>query len=69
VRRGELNLDSSVVDEWRRELKKANEGKVGEPYRYPESYTSSSPSSGSSSTIPTGRRRGSSTPSPGPWTV
>ncbi|MDG6987176.1 MAG: transposase, partial [Nitrososphaerota archaeon] len=38
VRRGELNLDSSVVEEWRRELKKANEGKVGEPYRYPESY-------------------------------
>ena len=38
VRRGELNLDSSVVEEWKRELKKANEGKVGEPYRYPESY-------------------------------
>ena len=38
VRRGELNLDSSVVEEWRRELKKADEGKVGEPYRYPESY-------------------------------
>ena len=38
VRRGELNLDSSVVEEWRRELKKANEGKVGEPYHYPESY-------------------------------
>ena len=38
VRRGELNLDSSVVEEWKRELKKANRGKVGEPYRYPESY-------------------------------
>ncbi|MDG7024977.1 MAG: IS5 family transposase [Nitrososphaerota archaeon] len=38
VRRGELNLDSSVVEEWSRELKKANEGKVGEPYLYPESY-------------------------------
>ena len=38
VRRGELNLDSSVVEEWKTELKKANEGKVGEPYRYPESY-------------------------------
>ena len=38
VRRGELNLDSSVVEEWSRELRKANEGKVGEPYRYPESY-------------------------------
>src|ERR1022692_3132916 len=38
VRRGELELDSSVVDEWERELTKANDGKVGEPYRYPESY-------------------------------
>ena len=38
VRRGELNLDSSVMEEWKRELKKENEGKVGEPYRYPESY-------------------------------
>jgi hypothetical protein len=24
VRRGELNLDSSVLEEWKRELKKAN---------------------------------------------
>src|SRR5713226_4729605 len=38
VRRGELNLDSSVLEEWKGELKKANDGKVGEPYRYPESY-------------------------------
>ncbi len=38
VRRGELELDSSVVEEWKRELKKANDGKVGEPYHYPESY-------------------------------
>ena len=38
VRRGELNLDSSVLEEWKRELKKANKGKVGEPYHYPESY-------------------------------
>lgn len=38
VRRGELNLDSSVMEEWKRELKKANAGKVGEPYHYPESY-------------------------------
>jgi hypothetical protein len=39
VRRGELNLDSSVLEEWKRELKKANDGKVGEePYHYPESY-------------------------------
>ena len=38
VRRGELNLDSSVMEEWKRELKKENEGKIGEPYHYPESY-------------------------------
>ena len=38
VRRGELDLDSSVLEEWKRELKKANDGKVGEPYHYPESY-------------------------------
>src|SRR5438552_16055515 len=38
VRRGELNLDSSVLEEWKRELKKANDGKNGEPYHYPESY-------------------------------
>ena len=31
--RGELNLDSSVLEEWKRELKKANKGKVGEPYQ------------------------------------
>ena len=33
VRGGELNLDSSVMEEWKRELKKENEGKVGEPYQ------------------------------------
>jgi IS5 family transposase len=38
VRRGELELDSSVTEEWKRELNKANDGKVGEPYHYPESY-------------------------------
>jgi IS5 family transposase len=38
VRRGELELDSSVIDEWNRDLKKANDGKVGEPFHYPESY-------------------------------
>jgi len=38
VRRGELELDSSVMEEWKRELKRANDGKVGEPYHYPESY-------------------------------
>ncbi len=38
VRRGELNLGSSIIEEWERELNKANDGKVGEPYHYPESY-------------------------------
>jgi len=38
VRRGEINLDSSVIDEWQDELRKANDGKNGEPYHYPESY-------------------------------
>lgn len=38
VRRGELELDSSVIEEWNTELKKTNDGKVGEPYHYPESY-------------------------------
>jgi len=33
VGRGELNLDSSVLEEWKRELKKADKGKVGEPYQ------------------------------------
>jgi hypothetical protein len=27
-----------VLDDWKRELKKANKGKVGESYHYPESY-------------------------------
>jgi len=31
--RRELNLDSSVLEEWKRELKKADKGKVGEPYQ------------------------------------
>jgi len=38
VRRGEINLSPSIVNEWKDELKKANDGKVGEPYHYPESY-------------------------------
>lgn len=38
VRRGEINLSPSVIDDWRRELNRANDGKVGEPYHYPESY-------------------------------
>ena len=38
VRRGEINLSRSVVKEWKRELANLNEGKVGEPYHYPESF-------------------------------
>jgi len=32
VRRGEVLLDFSVVDEWEDELEKMNDGKVGEHY-------------------------------------
>ena len=38
VRRGEIELDARIMDEWREELKKENEGKVGEPFHYPEPY-------------------------------
>jgi len=38
VRRGEIGIDSSVLTEWSGELAKANDGKVGEPYHYPESF-------------------------------
>lgn len=38
VRRGEILLDFSVMDEWKRELKRGNEGKVGGQYRYPEAF-------------------------------
>jgi len=38
VRRGYIGIHSSMVEEWRRELKRENRGKVGLPYRYPESF-------------------------------
>lgn len=38
VRRGEILLDFSVMDEWKRELEEVNDGKVGEPYHYPEAF-------------------------------
>ncbi len=38
VRRGEILLDFDLLDEWGEELKKANQRKVGAPYRYPEAY-------------------------------
>jgi hypothetical protein len=38
VRRGEIGLDPSVLRDWSNELKGANDGKIGEPYHYPESF-------------------------------
>jgi hypothetical protein len=38
LRRGELVLDYSVVEQWRKELRSQNRGKVGEPYQYPEPF-------------------------------
>jgi hypothetical protein len=38
VRRVELDPDSSVLEDWKRELKETNDGKVEEPYHCPESY-------------------------------
>lgn len=38
VRRGQVMLDFDVIDGWEEELEKMNDGKVGEPYHYPESF-------------------------------
>ena len=38
VRRGQVLLDFDVLDEWDHELSQMNEGKVGEPYAYPDSF-------------------------------
>jgi hypothetical protein len=38
VRRGEIELDASIIDEWKKELEKENNGKIGEPFHYPEAY-------------------------------
>jgi len=67
VRRGELNLDSSVMEEWKRELKKENEGKVGEPYHYPESYIRLLAFVRLLFHQPYRQTEGSSTSSPGSW--
>ena len=37
VRRGQVLLDFGVLDVWDHELSLMNEGKVGEPYDYPDS--------------------------------
>src|SRR2546427_11161131 len=38
VRRGYIGIDPSMLNEWGRELRRENRGKVGLPYRYPESF-------------------------------
>ncbi|MGH9919709.1 MAG: IS5 family transposase [Nitrososphaerales archaeon] len=38
VRRGEVLLDFDLLDEWKEELKKANDGKEGASFRYPEPF-------------------------------
>jgi hypothetical protein len=35
---GELLLDLDVMEDWEEELEGANNGKVGSPYEYPESF-------------------------------
>ena len=71
VRREELDIDPSVLEDRGRELRRANGGKVGEPYSHhcPESFMGHLAFlySGSSSTCPTGRPRGSCASSPGSW--
>ena len=42
VRRGQVLLDFDVLDEWDHELSQMNEGKVGEPYDYPDSFMQTS---------------------------
>jgi IS5 family transposase len=38
VRRGQVLLDFDVLDGWNNELSQMNDGKVGEPYDYPDSF-------------------------------
>lgn len=38
VRRGEILLDMDFIDSWPDELARMNEGKVGKPFEYPESF-------------------------------
>ena len=38
VRRGEIGIDPSMIESWKRELKRGNRGKVGVPYRYANSF-------------------------------
>ncbi|KXA93274.1 hypothetical protein AKJ64_01035 [candidate division MSBL1 archaeon SCGC-AAA259E17] len=38
VRRGEFYLSPAFLENWDEELEEMNEGKVGAPYKFPESY-------------------------------
>ena len=38
LRRGEILLDMDFIDSWSGELARMNEGKVGKPFLYPESF-------------------------------
>jgi hypothetical protein len=38
VRRGQVMMDFDIIDGWQEELERMNQGKVGEPYHYPESF-------------------------------
>ncbi|KXA91578.1 hypothetical protein AKJ57_00755 [candidate division MSBL1 archaeon SCGC-AAA259A05] len=38
VKRGEFYLSPVFLENWEEELEKMNEGKVGTPYKFPESY-------------------------------
>jgi Transposase DDE domain len=38
VKRGEIMLGFDIIDNWDNELEEMNKGKVGEPYRYPNSF-------------------------------
>ena len=38
IRRGEVLLDLEFLKTWDRELEEMNEGKIGHPYDYPDSY-------------------------------
>ncbi|MEM3032540.1 MAG: hypothetical protein QXK39_06490 [Nitrososphaerota archaeon] len=41
VRRAELLFSFEVLDGWDEELELVNDGRVGAPYRYPDSFISS----------------------------
>ena len=38
VRRGEILLGFDVINNWDNELKEMNQGKIGEPFHYPNTF-------------------------------